>query len=145
MPVSLPMIYHGQRTIIQPLLNLLVWEKNCVKHLWSSYWVLVRDFCGSICSWATQQFPIPLQKGCATTTSLYPSCPAALPPASPVTAESSNWFCHTQMPAATSTAPKSFSFFKWCWAGRHTWAVSVQLCTVAVMYHAEGNLRRFQD
>lgn len=89
-------------------------------------------------------FPF-LSRRAVLPSSLHPGCPAALLPASPEPAESTNWFCHPQKPAATSTAPKSLSFFKWFWAGRHIWAVSVQLCTVTVMYHAEGNLKRFQD
>lgn len=91
-----------------------------------------------------RNFPFPSRRA-VLPTSLHPSCPAALPPGSPVTAESTNWFCHLQMPAATSSAPKFFSFFKWCGAGRHAWAVSVQLCTLTVIYHAEGNLRRSWD
>lgn len=121
---------------------LICWcgEKNCWKHLWSSYVFLI--FVVPSAAELHSNFPFPSRRD-ELPTSLHPSCPAALPPASPVTAESTNWFCHSQMPAATSTAPKSFPFFKWCWAGRHAWAVPVQLCTVTMMYHAEGTLRRF--
>lgn len=70
-------VHHEDRELScdHSLHYLLVWQQYfCWKHLCSSYWVPVRDFCGCTCSWVAWRFPIPLQKRHAT----WPACtPAA--------------------------------------------------------------------